>query len=154
MPYQPRHCPQKTCNVLLANHSTIKLKIPLSSSFEFAARVAELLRLPYPPPPCQCFDGVNPSSADVVGEAGDRTQDLRTLAQWLRLHDLTLPSPTVGDVESDPCGVADQYGVKGLSVLTSFIDMDDFSCLVCAFKANTLQLALLHQQWRRHFQSA
>ena len=150
MPYQPCHCPQKTC-VSLAKHSIIKLELPLYPSIAFAKQVAEL---PCPPPPCQFCDGVNPTSADVVGEAEDRIRDLHTLAQWPRLQDLTLPSPLVGDVESDHYGVADRYGVKGLSVLTSFIDMDDFSCLVCAFKANTLQLAILHQQWRRHFQSA
>ena len=109
-----------------------------------------LLRPANPLPPCHFPAGVNPTSAEVVG--GEEDRDLHALAKWLRVHDPTHPSPIVGDVESDPCGVADRYGVKGQSVFTAFVNMVDLSCRVCAFKAKTLQLAVLHQQQKRHYQ--
>lgn len=83
---------------------------------------------------------------------GPTQRELRTFSRWPRLRDQTFPPPTVGDIDaSDPSGVADRYGVKGMSVLTAFINMDDLSCRVCSFKAKTVQLAVLHQQVTLHF---
>lgn len=87
-------------------------------------------------------------------QAQDQIQDdFLALARWPRLRDPTLLPPTVGGIESDPSGVADQYGVKGQSVLTAFVNVDDFSCRICGFKAETVQLADFHQQQARHFYS-
>ena len=127
--------------------------MPLFPSLQYARQAAELLHLPCRPLPGQFPVRVRPTSAEVAAAPQDQIQGLRTLAQWPRLHDPTLPSPIVGAIESDPCGVADRYGVKGDSVLTAFINMDDLSCLVCGFKADTLQFALFHQQRERHFLS-
>jgi len=152
MPYQPCYRTQKTATTVFENPSMSKLDTPLPTSFKYARQIEEQLRSPYPPPPCQCPTDVKPTSAEVVGAPKDQIQDLRTLAQWLRLHDPTLPPRIVGDIESDPCGVADRYGVKGASVLTAFVDMDELSCRVCGFKENSLQLAVLHQQQEHYFQ--
>ena len=92
----------------------------------------------------------NNSSEQVEGPTLD---ELRTLAQWPRLRDQVLPSPTVGGIELDPSGVADRYGVKGMSVLTAFVNIENFSCRVCSFKAKGLAPALLHQRQARHFQT-
>lgn len=150
MPYQSCCRIQETGFTTFSYPSLSGLKITLPPSFEYARQVAALLRPATLLPPCQFPTGVNPTSAEIVGEVKD--QDLHGLATWPRLHDQMLPSPLVGDVESDPCGVADRYGVKGQSVFTAFIDPVDLSCRVCAFKARTLQLAILHQQQKRHFQ--
>ena len=92
----------------------------------------------------------NNSSEQVNGPTLD---ELRTLARWLCLRDQALPPPTVGGVEPDPSGVAERYGVRGMSVLTAFVDMENLSCRVCSFKAKTASTAVLHQQQRRHFQT-
>lgn len=149
MPYQPCYRTQNEDPTSFENHSTSKLNMPLPPSFQYA----ELLHLPCRPLPRQLSIGLRPTSAEVAAAPHDQIQGLRTLAQWPRLHHPTLPPPIVGDIESDPHGVADRYGVKGGSVLTAFINMDELSCQVCGFKANTPQLALLHQQRERHFQS-
>ena len=142
MPYQPCYRAQNPNE----NHSTSKL-IPLPLSCEYARLAAEPCR----PLPCQFPIGFRPTSADVAEAPKDQIQDLHTLAQWPPLHDPTLPSPIVGDIVSDPWGIADRYGVKGESVLTAFIDIDELSCLVCGFTADTRELALRHQQLERHF---
>jgi hypothetical protein len=149
MPYQPFHRTQNTGTTAFGNLSTSTSDMPLSTSIEYARQAAELPHPPYPPAPCQV---VRPASAEDVGAPKAQIQDLRTLAQWLRLHDPTLPPPIVGDIESDPRGIADRYGVKGKTVLSSFFDMDELSCRVCAFKAETTQLALLHQQQECYLQ--
>jgi hypothetical protein len=146
-PYQPSHVTQRT-GTPLANHSTPK-QVPLPLSFEYARQAAKQCCAQTPGQPASI---VSSTSAEVVGEPEERIRSLRVLAQWQRLHDPMLPSPIVGDIESDPWGVSDRYGVKGLSVLTAFVDMDDFSCWVCSSKAQTLELAVLHQQQARHFQ--
>ena len=92
----------------------------------------------------------NNSSEQVNGPTQD---ELRTLARWLCLRDEALPPPTVGDVEPDPSGIADRYGVRGMSVLTAFVNMENLSCRVCSFKAKTVSHAVLHQQQKRHFQT-
>ena len=84
---------------------------------------------------------------------GPTLDELRMLAQWLCLRDQALPPPTVGDVEPDPSGVADRYGVRGMSVFTAFVNMENLSCRVCSFRAKTVPQAVLHQQQRRHFQT-
>lgn len=151
MSYQPCHCTQNPDTTSYENHSTSKLNIPLPLSFKFAHQAAKVLHSPCWPLPCQFPIGVRPSSAEVADTPADQIQGLRTLAQWPRLHDPTLPSPLVGDIESDPHGIADRYGRKGGPVLTAFFDIDELSCHVCGFKADTLQHALFHQQRERHF---
>ena len=153
MPYQPRDRTQKTGPTSLANHSMSRLEMPLYLSLEYARQAAESLPPPYSLLPSQLSAGVSPASVEGAEKTKDQIQDLRTLAQWPPLHDPVLPPPIVGDIESDPCGVADRYGVKGQPVLSAFFDMDDLSCRVCSFKANTFQLAILHQQQRRHLRS-
>lgn len=74
------------------------------------------------------------------------------LAAWPRLRNAALPDPVVGGLESDPAGVADRLGVKGLSVYTSFIEMDSLRCRVCGDQSTETGLALLHQRHERHFQ--
>ena len=150
MPCLPCYSTQETGFTTFTYYLGSGLEIILPPSVEYGRQVAELLRPANPLPPCQFPVAVNPASAEVVGEAQDR--DLHALARWLYLRDPTLPSPLVGDVESDPHGVSDRYGVKGRTVLSAFIDMPDLSCRVCAFKANTFQLAVLHQQQKRHLQ--
>lgn len=154
MPYQPCYHAQNPETTLNQNHSTSKLNIQLPQSCEYARQAAEVRHSPCWTLPCQLPIGVRPTSADVAMAPKNQIQGLRTLAQWPPLHDSTTPSPLVGDIESDPCGIADQYGVKGESVLTAFVDTDELSCHVCGFKADTLELALLHQQQQleRHFQ--
>ena len=151
MPYQPCCRAQNPDTTLCEHHSTSKLNISLPPSFKYACQAAEVLHSTYRPLPCQFPVRVRPTSANVAEAPKDQIQDFRTLAQWLRLRDPTLPSPLVGDIESDPCGIADRYGVKGQSVLTAFINIDELSCHVCGFKADTRELALLHQQLVRHF---
>ena len=153
MPYQPCYCTQNPDTTLYENHSTPKLNIPLPLSFKFAQQAAEVLRSPCWPLPCQFPIGVRPTSAEVAEAPNDQIKDLHTLAQWARLHDHTLPSPIVGDIESDSHGIADRYGMKGGSVLTAFFDRDELICRVCDFKADTLQHALIHQQLECHFRS-
>lgn len=154
MAYQPCSHAQNPDTTSNENQSRFKLNIPLPLSCEYARQAAEVHHSPYWPLPCQLPVGPRPTSADVAEAPKDHFQDLRTLAQWPRLHDPTLPSPLVGDIESDHCGIADRYGVKGQSVLTAFINIDELSCHVCGFTADTLELALLHQQQQleRHFQ--
>jgi hypothetical protein len=152
MPYQPCYRTQNPDTTVFENHSTSKLNMALPPSFKYA-QAAELLHSPSRRLPCQFPPGVRPTSAELAAPPKDEIQALRTLAQWPRLHDPALPSPIVGAIESDPHGVADRYGVKGDSVLTAFVDMVELSCRVCAFTADTPELALLHQQRERHFQS-
>ena len=119
-------------------------------SFEYARQVVEHLIAPTSHCPC----GASPTSVGPVEQVeGPTLDELRALAQWLHLRDQTLPPLTVGDIEADPSGVADLYGVKGMSVLTAFVNMEDISCRVCSFKARTVQLAVLHQQLANHFQA-
>jgi hypothetical protein len=145
---QPYHDSPRTDLTSFANHLNFKFEMPLS--FECASQVAESLILPINHCPC----GACPTSVAPVSQGEGPTMDeLRTLSQWPRLRDQTLPPPTVGDIESDPSGIADRYGMKGMSVLTSFINSEDLSCRVCSFKAKTDQLALLHQQQAHHFRT-
>ena len=105
------------------------------------------------------FLPAHPEPAPFVGAGpveqveGPTLDELRALAQWLHLRDQTLPPLTVGDIEADPSGVADLYGVKGMLVPTAFVNMEDLSCRVCSFKAKTVHLAVLHQQQANHFQA-
>jgi hypothetical protein len=85
-----------------------------------------------------------------VGQPEDQFQDkLRKLAGWAPLYN-TIQPPIVGDLESDPWGIVDQYGLKGMSVLSAFFD-GDFVCHVCTHKAETAELAISHQRQAHHF---
>jgi len=98
---------------------------------------------------------ISPSPAEVTHESNTTAQnleDLRRLAAWPRLRDATLPDSITGGLESDPGGIADQLGVKGLSVYTAFVDMESLRCHVCGEQSSELALALLHQRHQRHFQ--
>jgi hypothetical protein len=97
------------------------------------------------PPPA----GVAPSNVTA-----QIPEDLRTLASWPRLRNATLPDPIVGGIESDPAGIADRHGVKGMPVYTAFIDPDaDLPrCRVCGDQSSDMALATLHQRHERHFQ--
>ena len=111
-----------------------------------------LWQLNVPTSHCPC--GASTTMVGAVEQIeGPTLDELRMLARWLRLRDQTVPPPTVGDIEADPSRVADLYGVKGMSVLTAFVNMEDLSCRVCPFKARTVQLAVLHQQQANHFQA-
>lgn len=97
----------------------------------------------------------SPVSAEVTPEpdaAARILEEVRALAIWLRLHQPTLQNLVVGGLESDPGGIADRLGVKGLSVYTAFIDMELLRCRVCGHQSNGIALAVLHQLHRRHFQ--
>jgi len=147
-PNQP--CRPRTNPPSFANPSTLGFEATLPVSFEYARQVAERSYLTHQARPCG-------ASSTPVGPAeqveGQIQGELRILARWARLRDQTLPPLTVGDLESDPLGVADRYGVKGMSVLTSFINMENFSCRVCSFTAETVEVALLHQERMLHFQT-
>ena len=96
-----------------------------------------------------------PAEAEAIPESdttAETLEDLHKLAAWPRLRNATLPDPLVGAVESDPAGAADQLGVKGLSVYTSFIEMESLQCRVCGDQSTQLGLAVLHQRHQRHFQ--
>jgi len=149
-PYQPCYRTQNPDTALFETHSTSELNMLLLPSFKFARQAAASLHSPCRRLPCQC---VRPTSAEVATAPKEQIQELRTLGQWLYHHDPTLPPPIVGGIESDHGGVADRYGVKGKSVLTAFVDIDELSCRVCGYEATTRELALLHQQQERHFQS-
>ena len=132
------------------NDLTFRFKTTLPTSLEYARQAAERSHLPlsHPPPHPSPHPSPHP-----VGKPEDQVLDeLRALARWSPLRN-TFALPIVGDLESDPGGVANRYGVKGMSVLTAFIDMDNLICHVCAYKAETVQLAIVHQQQARHFQS-
>jgi hypothetical protein len=150
-PNQPCHGTRMRGSTAIAIRSRTNFDTPLPASLEYARQAAEQR---YPPrqPPCQLSSGVSQTSAGaVVGAKNQTRNDLRALAQWPRLHAPALLSPIVGGIEADPSGIADRYGVKGQSVFTAFVDKDDLSCRVCAFRANTLQLAIFHQRQARHF---
>lgn len=120
----------------------------MPASFEYARQAAEHLTLPVSQCPC----GASSTPVEPVKQVEGPTQDeLRKLSLWSRLRDQTLPPPTVGGIESDSSGVADRYGVKGMSVFTTFVNTEDLSCRVCSFKARTFQLALQHQEETLHF---
>ena len=70
----------------------------------------------------------------------------------MQLRGLTVPDPIVGAVESDPAGVADGLGVKGMSVYSSFFELETLQCRVCGDQTSETGLALLHQRHQRHFQ--
>ena len=129
---------------------TLTFEFEMSVSLEYARQVVEHLIVPTSHCPC----GARPTSVGPVDQVeGPTLEELRSLARWLRLRDQTVPPPTVGDIEADPSGVADLYGVKGMSVLTAFVNMEDLSCRVRSFKARTVPLAVLHQQQANHFQA-
>ena len=141
----PCHDCPRTDPTSFANHLTFKFDMPVS--FEYARQAAEQPILDVSQCPC----GANSTLVELTEQVEGPTQgELLTFSRWPRLRDLTVPPPTVGDIASDPSGIADRYGVKGMSVLTAFVDMDDLSCRVCSFKAKTVQLAIDHQP---HFQT-
>ena len=76
------------------------------------------------------------------------------LAKWPGLQNALLPNsePTVGGVEVDPVGLADQLGVKGLSVYSAFVDVDGLRCQVCGQSSDTIKTAIVHQRHMRHYQ--
>ena len=134
-----------------SNSLTFKFKTSLPTSVEYARQAAEQSHLSQPPP-CQHPCGASSTSVGPVGQPEDQILDeLRVLARWPPLRNALQP-PIVGDLESDPSGVADRHGVKGMPVLTAFFNMD-LKCHVCPYQAETVQLAVLHQQQARHFQS-
>ena len=106
----------------------------------------------YNRPPSACLPSADVIVTQVANTATQILEDLRTLAAWPRLRDPTLPDPIVGDLESDPAGIADRLGVKGLSVYTAFIEMDSLQCRACGHQSGETALAILHQRHRRHFQ--
>ena len=150
IPYQTCHHTQNPDTATVENNSTSKLNVLLLPSFKYVRQAAASLHSACRRLPCQC---VRPTSAEVATAPKEQIQDLHSLGQWLYHHDPTLPPPIVGAIDSDPHGVADRYGVKGKSVLTAFVDIDELSCRVCGYEATTRELALRHQQQERHFQS-
>ena len=97
----------------------------------------------------------SPSSAKVTPESettAEILEDLRVLATWPRLRDVTLPEPVVGGLDLDPSGTLDRLGVKGLSVYTAFIERESHRCRVCGVPSSEMALALQHQRHERHFQ--
>ena len=105
-----------------------------------------------PLPHARCDHSVSTSapSAEVTQEP-DIIKDLRVLARWLRLRNAT-PDPIVGDLEPDPAGIAERLSAKGLSVYTAIIEMDSLRCRACGHQSSAIELAILHQRRRRHFQ--
>jgi len=126
-----------------------------SPSFLHARAVSDQLRLG----PLHRSGHLPPTAglapAELAPESNATAEILRylpILATWLRLRDPTLPDDIVGQLDSDPWGIADQFGVKGLSVYTVFIDLESFRCRVCCHQSTDEDLAVFHQRQRRHFQ--
>jgi len=142
---QPCHNCPRVVPMSIANPLTFKFELP--TSFEYARQAAIQ-------PISHCSCGASSTSMGPVEQVeGPTLDELRTLSRWPRLHDQTLPPPTVGAIESDPSGIADLFGMKGLPVLTAFVNAEDLSCRVCSFKAKTVELAVFHQQQVYHFQT-
>jgi hypothetical protein len=128
--------------------------ISLPNSLYHARFLAEQLK-PNTVPQHDHSPSTSPSSAEITQDSDATAQDLenlRILAAWPRLHNASLPDAITGGIESDPGGIADQLGVKGLSVYTAFVEMESLRCHVCGERSSELALALLHQRHQRHFQ--
>jgi len=135
----------------------VKVAPPSPPQFTIPDEPEDPDKRPLPVDPLNQYDHPPPrvSPAQVAPELDANTQilsDLRTLATWLRLHVATLQDPIVGGLDFDPTGVSERLGVKGLSVYTSFIELETLRCRVCGVRSSRIALALLHQRDRRHFQ--
>lgn len=105
--------------------------------------------------PCQGLVSIHPPSAEVTpDELARRLAALRELAKWSRLRNALHPNsePIVGGLEVDPAKIAEELGVKGLSVYSAFFDMDDLRCRVCGQVSDTIDSAIAHQRHMRHYQ--
>jgi hypothetical protein len=95
------------------------------------------------------------SSAEVTQESDNRVRslkDLLGLAACPWFYGSTLPDPIVGKLESDPGGIADRLGAKGMSVYMAFVEMESLRFCVCGKQSSDLALALLRQRHARDLQ--
>ena len=128
--------------------------VPLPPSFQQARHYAEAER-GNGGHPCEGLVNTHSPSAEVTPDEQAQTLvALRELAKWSLLRNALLPNaePMVGGFEGDPAGLADQLGVKGLSVYSAFIDMDGLRCRICGQSSHTIDTAMLHQRHMRHYQ--
>ena len=79
----------------------------------------------------------------------DREKLAQKLNEYLEVH----PEPIVGSIDN-PFSFAEKYGVRGVSVLSVFfdhLDMDTFTCHFCKERHVTIDDALEHQRFERHY---
>ena len=155
--YQEPGCPTKFDTLALLKPSPLPFANcgPPIPSFVFAASlVPEINTGPYslvqprrsspPPPPIEI-------SASVQARI-ERT-DREKLAEKIHEHLETNAEPVIGSIDN-PFPLADQYGIKGISVLSAFfhhLDMNDFTCHFCGDKCANIDSALEHQRVARHY---
>jgi len=100
----------------------------------------------------------SPQSPPIEISANTQARIARTdrekLAQRINEHlETNAEEPIVGSVDN-PFPLADQYGIKGVSVLSVFfhhLDMSAFTCHFCGDKRGTIDDALEHQRAARHY---
>ena len=136
----------------MSNPNPLMFGVPLPPSFQHAKHYAERGNRGHP---CEGLANTHPPSAErTPDELARALMALCELAKWTRLRNALLPDtePTVGGVEVDPAGLADQLGVKGLSVYSAFVDVDGPRCRVCGQSSDTIETAIVHQRHMRHYQ--
>ena len=138
----------KPSPLLFANS---ELSIP---SLVFAAAVASVG--PHSPvQPVRFSPPSTPTQSALVAmiqanvESTDRKKLAQKLNEYLEVH----PEPIVGSIDN-PFSFAEKYGVRGVSILSVFFDhadMDIFICHFCKDKHVTIEDALEHQRFARHY---
>ena len=151
-PAQPLNSPPASSYPNPQNAPNVSLPISLHHARLFADHLKPNPLPEYYHPPSTCLSSTDITVAQESNTTTQVLEDLHTLAAWLRLRDPTLPDPIVGDLETDPAGIADRLGVKGLSVYTAFIEMESLRCRVCGHQSKETACAIRHQRRRRHFQ--
>lgn len=92
---------------------------------------------------------IQPADVQVNVESTDREKLAQRLNEYLETH----PEPIVGSIDN-PFSFAEKYGVRGVSILSVFFDhtdMDIFTCHFCTDEHVTIDDALEHQRFARHF---
>jgi len=132
------HSTRATLNPLIGSTTTPAASpAPLPSS-AIAAKFAEN-QLSNPPA----------SVLSVVHRPNNPQQDERNkLAELLHDHLQTNPEPIIGSPDN-PFPFADDLGIRGLSILSAFIehaDMETFTCIFCGDIQTDIDVALVHQR--------
>ena len=121
------------------------LSIP---SFVFAAVAAS--KIDVAPQSLDCsWPRLSPIQPRLNEQADAERTAWETMNDYLEAH----PEPIIGSIDN-PFPFADEYGIKGLSILSAFIDildMDTFTCRFCSEQHDSVDDALNHQRTARHF---
>ena len=134
---------------LIGSTTTPAASLSLSPlpSLAIAAKLAENQLSNAPAAPASVLPLPVPGQS-VVHRPDNPPQDERhKLAELLRDYLETNPEPIIGSPDN-PFPSADNLGIRGLSILSAFIehaDMETFTCTFCGDRQTDIEVALAHQ---------